>query len=65
MKIKIISDGTPNGTLVVDADTGEKVDNIYSIKWELLVTDGMADVELGILMVPVELVGKVKKEIDQ
>ena len=32
MKIKIISDGTPKGHKVINAETGELVENISSVK---------------------------------
>lgn len=35
MKIKIISDGTDEGTQVVNAETGERIECIQSISWEL------------------------------
>lgn len=34
MKIKIKSDGTPTGTLVVDADTGEPIEDVLYVHWE-------------------------------
>lgn len=33
MKIKIISDGTPRGTRVVDRATGEPIERVASISW--------------------------------
>lgn len=36
MKIKITSDGTPEGTKIVDAVTGEPLKMVTSVVWELV-----------------------------
>lgn len=35
MEIKIISDGTSRGTMVINKETGEVIDDIVSIVWTL------------------------------
>ena len=35
MRIKILSDGTPAGTKVVDTETGEVLEGVVSIKWSV------------------------------
>lgn len=35
MKLKIISDGTSFGTKIIDSTTGEEVEEITSIRWEI------------------------------
>lgn len=30
MKLKLISDGTPNGTKIVNSETGEELEDVYS-----------------------------------
>lgn len=52
MKLKIVSDGTPGKTAVINEATGEPLDGIHSISWECdqdivftrlsLVVDGVA-----------------------
>jgi len=34
-KLKIISDGTPQGTSVVDAETGEPIDGVTDVRLEV------------------------------
>ena len=57
MKIKIISDGTSKDTKIVNAATGELIDGITEITWRVKV-GGIAKVNLKMLHIPVELVGK-------
>ena len=40
MKLKIISDGTSLGTKIVNSDTGEEVEEITSIHWEITAGEG-------------------------
>lgn len=35
MRLKIVSDGTPPGTKLVDADTGAEVQNVCGLRWSL------------------------------
>lgn len=35
MKIKIIGDGTLGGTQIVNAETGERLENVTSVTWHL------------------------------
>lgn len=59
MKLKIVSDGTPMGTKVVNAVTGEEVEGIVSVTWRITADDvSLANIELQKL--PVELIGKPK-----
>lgn len=39
MKLKIISDGTSFGTKIIDSTTGEEVEEITSIRWEITAGD--------------------------
>ena len=56
MKIKIISDGTPKGTRVLD-DKGDVITNVDYISWELDFVSGTTSVNLSLTEVPVVLVG--------
>lgn len=56
MRIKIISDGTSQGTHVVNEQTGERLDLVTRISWELSATH-LATATLTLLRVPVEVEG--------
>jgi len=57
MKLKIIADGQPNGTRVVDADTGAEVDGVVYIKVHAdAQKDGIPFVELGMTDVALDVV---------
>lgn len=60
VKIKIISDGTPEGTRVVNAGTGEPIDRIAEVRWRATAWD--CETWLRFVDVPVELVGEMKEE---
>lgn len=64
MKIKIVSDGTPRNTTVVDAVTGEMLEGIQSIRWELAVNNPLATAIITFIKIPVELearLGEIKE----
>lgn len=42
MKLKIVSKGSPENTYVVNAATGERIENVKSAKWD----NGVAVVEV-------------------
>jgi hypothetical protein len=54
IKLKIVSDGTSNGTHVVDRETGEELKDIMEIEWRITVGN-IAEVILTMRNVPVEL----------
>lgn len=58
MEIKVISDGTPRGTSVINKETGEPIDRVTEVTWHCSATDSMATVELKLLNVEVQVVGK-------
>jgi hypothetical protein len=35
MRIKLVSDGTPRGTKVVNAETGEEIEHVVSAQYEI------------------------------
>lgn len=62
-QIKIIADGKPNGTSVVDADTGEEVSGVLYVKIHMdAEKDGVPLVELGLTDVPLEIVAEHVRE---
>ena len=54
MKIKIISDGLSKNTRVINAETGETVENVLSIEWKCSV-HSLATATLKFIEVPVEV----------
>lgn len=63
MEIKIISDGTVNGTRVINKETGEKLKNIESIQWNIDAKDKMiARATLIFIKTEVELIGEIPEE---
>lgn len=60
MKLKIISDGTPKGTHVIDEDTQEELGLIQKISWTVGV--GIpSQLTLTILNTPLEIIGEFKE----
>jgi hypothetical protein len=57
MKIKIISDGTPMGTHVTNADTGEKLELVRSVAWTCEI-DKLATATITVSKVPISVVGE-------
>lgn len=60
--IKIISDGTPWNTHVLDADTGEEINNVTYIKWEIHLKDELARVTLGLTFGEIEAQGRIEQK---
>jgi hypothetical protein len=54
MKLKIISDGDPRTTKVVDVETGKTVANVTKIEWSLDVS-GIAQATITLVGLPVEI----------
>jgi len=63
MKVKIISDGTPKGTHVIDIDTGKELEGVQAIKWEIQ-TDYMAKVTLELSRIDIEIIWEVNMEAE-
>lgn len=56
MKVKVISDGTSFGTYVVDVETGERLEDVTAVKWEIDPRrDMLCRVTLEMGKIPVEL----------
>ncbi len=64
MKLKIISDGTNEGTKLVDEDSGELVPLVQKLTWEAK-ADGfhLTKVTIELLNVPVEIVAKADVDL--
>jgi hypothetical protein len=61
MKVKIISDGTSKGTKIINAETGETIENVRGATWKCSVGH-LAEVILDMINIPVEIEGKTIKE---
>lgn len=55
MRVKIISDGTAVGTKLVNAETGELVENVTSLTWSATAGHGHGVANLTIEWVPAEI----------
>lgn len=55
MKLKIVSDGTAPGTKLVDAVTGEAVDNVIDIIWTVSAVDMISKAIVHMLAVPIDV----------
>ena len=48
IKLKVISDGTPSGTKVVDSKTGEEIEGVRSVEWSIAFNEfSVTKIELG------------------
>lgn len=61
MKLKIVSDGTFLGTKVINLETGEELEDITKINWQISFPYG-AEILLGLSNIPVEVIGDIKTE---
>jgi len=63
MKIKIISDGTPKNTHVINTETGEEI-LCYSVEWSLSAGDRAPTVKLVLAMrgVALEVSGELQDD---
>jgi len=56
--IKVISNGTANGTMVVDSATGERIKNVVSVHWSVKVND-VSDCSIVFRNVPAEITAEI------
>lgn len=59
MRIKIISDGTPSNTKVINAETGERIFDITGIVWQID-ADNLAKATVDFILIPVEVEAEIK-----
>lgn len=63
MKLKIVSDGNPINTKVVDVETGKDITkSVRGINWQISV-DRLAEAEIVLVGTPVEITGEFKTMI--
>lgn len=58
MRLQIISDGTAAGIKIVDADTGEELENVLKASWTAKGWKPQASCELLLTRVPVVVIGQ-------
>ena len=63
-QIKITSDGTPTGTRVIDAETGESIKGIFSVEWEHTEPGIMPIVTLRGYFIPIEAIATVSEPVE-
>lgn len=56
--VKIVSDGTSDGTKIIDQETGKELKYVIHAKWELSAEDVLAKLTLTMVNVPVEITGQ-------
>jgi len=61
MKIKIVSDGTPNGSKIVNAETGERIEHIERAEI-VIAADGIyIDLRFKMGFVPMDIVAELRE----
>ncbi len=55
MKLKLVSDGTPGGTHLIDSDTGESIPGVNLVEWSADATKQANFVTVRLHNVPVEI----------
>ena len=63
MTIKIVSDGTPSGTKILDTETGKELSYVTKVSWKVDLKSPFATATLEIIKVPVEVVGNAQVEL--
>lgn len=58
MKLKVVSDGTPQGTKVLNAETGEEVDNVYAVTWEARADKPESMAQISLAKIEIEALGE-------
>lgn len=56
-RIRIVSDGTPNGTRVENADTGEEIESVVAIMWKVDVDKAVAEAVCTFELCAADVVG--------
>jgi hypothetical protein len=64
MKIKIVSDGTPRGTRVVNAETGEKIERVKAVSWKIGL-DQVATATIEVVLPPCDVIAETTELGDE
>lgn len=59
LNLKLVSNGMPAGTHLIDIDTGKEISNIAAIDWSIR-PNQMADCTINLLDLPVEVIAVAK-----
>ena len=59
-KLKIVSDGTPHNTHVVDVETGEELDMVQSVSWDCSTESGASMATIVVRLAGIEAYGEVE-----
>ena len=65
LRVKIVSDGTTQGTRIVEESTGEPLGFVQSIEWKVDVNDTLATATVKFVKIPVEIVCEVDLEEEE
>lgn len=60
MKLKVISDGTAQGTKVVNEATGEELENVFAVQWGIDGRTQQAVATIAVMQVKMEAVGEAQ-----
>jgi hypothetical protein len=60
MKLKVISDGTAQGTKVVNEATGEELENVFAVQWTVDAQSGKSHASIGVVQVAMESLGEAE-----
>ena len=63
MKLKIVSDGTISGTKVVNAETGESIDNVQSFVITAFAKKGIVEATIKLVHTEFDIVAEKKKRV--
>lgn len=58
MKLRIVSDGTPEGTQVLNAQTGEELDMVESVSWSVSTKQDVAKAQVTLILAAADIVGE-------
>lgn len=61
MRLKIVSDGTREGTKVVNAETGEEVENVVAVRWEGDARNPDTYAQISLMKIQAEFLGWAAK----
>lgn len=56
LKLKIVSDGTTDGTAIYDVATGEAINNVVGVEWSVSIGNPLAVCRIEFVDVQVEVV---------
>lgn len=64
MKLRVISDGTSDGTYVEHATTGERLAGVQLVSWSASCSDEVSEATIHLWGVPCDIQGTIKMPIE-